>query len=89
MILAGHETTAGSVAWTLYALAKHPEIQTRLREEIKQVQNRVQARGDIEFTAADYEEMPYTVAIMKVGSSHDSICIIAEVLFRRAYDSIQ
>jgi len=65
MILAGHETTAGSVAWTLYALAKHPEIQTRLREEIKQVQNRVQARGDIEFTAADYEEMPYTVAIMK------------------------
>ncbi|PWN31095.1 cytochrome P450 [Jaminaea rosea] len=35
LILAGHETTSTSLTWTLWALATHPEIQTRLRDEIK------------------------------------------------------
>ncbi|KAF9500674.1 cytochrome P450 [Pleurotus eryngii] len=32
--MVGHETTAGSLNFTLLALARHPHIQTRLREEI-------------------------------------------------------
>ncbi|KAH8687403.1 cytochrome P450 [Tricladium varicosporioides] len=32
---AGHDTTATGVAWTLHLLSKHPEIQSRLRDEIK------------------------------------------------------
>lgn len=32
---AGHDTTATGVAWTLHLLCKHPNIQTRLREEIR------------------------------------------------------
>ncbi|RQM05686.1 hypothetical protein DH86_00003765, partial [Scytalidium sp. 3C] len=31
---AGHETTASALTWALYALTLHPEMQTRLREEI-------------------------------------------------------
>jgi cytochrome P450 len=34
--LSSHDTTATSVAWCLHLLAKHPEYQTRLREEIRE-----------------------------------------------------
>lgn len=35
--MVGHETTAGSVNFTLLQLARHPEVQRRLREEIQNV----------------------------------------------------
>ena len=35
MMAAGHETTSSALSWVLYLLAKHPEIQTRLRAEIR------------------------------------------------------
>ncbi|MCJ1248523.1 hypothetical protein MMC30_005741 [Trapelia coarctata] len=34
-LAAGHETTASASTWALLALSQHPEIQTRLREEIR------------------------------------------------------
>ncbi|KIO29615.1 hypothetical protein M407DRAFT_167529, partial [Tulasnella calospora MUT 4182] len=33
-VIAGHDTTSASTAWTLYALAKNPEIQRKLQEEL-------------------------------------------------------
>ena len=36
-IMVGHETTAGSLSFTLLELARNPEVQQRLREEIRQV----------------------------------------------------
>lgn len=32
---AGHETTASAFQWAVYALSKHPEMQTRLRKELQ------------------------------------------------------
>ncbi|EZF68425.1 hypothetical protein H105_08946 [Trichophyton soudanense CBS 452.61] len=32
---AGHETTAAARQWAIYSLCKHPEVQTRLREEVR------------------------------------------------------
>jgi len=35
-VMAGHDTTAYTIAWTLLCLAKHPEEQTKLRESLAQ-----------------------------------------------------
>lgn len=37
MILAGQETTASSMTWLLFYLAKHPELVERLREKLDEV----------------------------------------------------
>ena len=34
-LAAGHETTSSSIQWAVYLLALHPDIQTRLRNEIR------------------------------------------------------
>ncbi|KAF2857711.1 cytochrome P450 78A3 [Piedraia hortae CBS 480.64] len=34
-LAAGHETTATAMTWAIYLLCKHPQAQTRLREEIR------------------------------------------------------
>ena len=65
-ISAGHDTSAKSLAWYFYAIAKHPEAQARIREEIALV--RARATGD-EFTVADLNSMVYTLATLKVKFS--------------------
>lgn len=35
MFAAGHETTATAVCWTLYMLCKRPDVQDKLREEVR------------------------------------------------------
>ena len=37
LFLAGHETTANALTWTWYLLAQHPEVELRLRQELKSV----------------------------------------------------
>jgi cytochrome P450 len=37
LFLAGHETTANSLCWSLYLLSQHPEVEARLRGELDQV----------------------------------------------------
>ncbi|GGU97397.1 cytochrome P450 [Streptomyces albospinus] len=51
-LLAGHETTATSMAFTLHLLARHPEEQSRIRDEIRQV------LGEGTPTAADLDRLP-------------------------------
>jgi len=73
LLVAGHETTANSLSWVLYELAKHPHVQDKLRAEIRDMEARVHARGDDTFTTADLEAMPYTVAVMKEGLRFDPV----------------
>lgn len=37
LFMAGHETTAAALGWALYLLARHPEIQREVRQEVRQV----------------------------------------------------
>lgn len=56
-VLAGHDTTATTLAYTLWALGRHPEIQARVAAEIG-------ALGDRELVVDDVQELPYTVQVL-------------------------
>ncbi|KAG1824688.1 cytochrome P450 [Suillus subaureus] len=65
ILFAGHETTSNTISWALLELARWPEMQSRLRAEIWETEAAVHARGDVNFTVADFDAMPYTAAVMK------------------------
>ncbi|KAF7421223.1 hypothetical protein PC9H_011744 [Pleurotus ostreatus] len=64
IILAGHDTVASSLSWMLYELAKHPDDQKRIREEIRAL--RAQLPAEAAFTIADLDSLSYTNATIKV-----------------------
>ncbi len=61
LILAGHETTALALSWTLYLLSQHPEVEFPLLEELQQVLN---GRNP---TVADLPKLIYTEKMIKEG----------------------
>lgn len=65
-MIAGHETTANSASWTILELCKHQDMQTRLRNEIRETKRQMQERGEFEFTAKHFDDMPYLNAFVKV-----------------------
>jgi len=54
-------------------LAKHRDCQGKLRAEINETLAKVKARGDADFTANDFENMPYLVAFTKVRRDHSFV----------------
>jgi cytochrome P450 len=62
-MLAGHETTANTISWTLFELTRYPHLQDKLRAEIEE---KILEKGSDMLTEHDYESMPYLTAIMKV-----------------------
>ncbi|MFK0048552.1 cytochrome P450 [Streptomyces sp. NPDC090741] len=58
-LLAGHETTATSLAFSLHLLARHPEQQARAREEVSRV------LADRTPEAADLDRLPYLTQVLK------------------------
>lgn len=59
LFLAGHETTALTLAHTLFLLSKHPDVERRLHAEVSQV------LGDRAPTAADVKALPYLERVIK------------------------
>ena len=66
IMVGGHETTANSLSWTLFELTKHPDIQDKLRAEIRE---KIAEKGNSVFSGHDYENMPYLTAVVKVSRS--------------------
>lgn len=66
LTLAGHETTANTITWFLWELAKNPHFQEELRKEVLAIRHQMTARGDTELTIDDLDSMPYLQAGMKV-----------------------
>jgi cytochrome P450 len=53
IFLAGHETTANALTWTWYLLSQHPEVESRVHEEVDRV------LGGRRATVADLGELKY------------------------------
>lgn len=60
-LAAGHETTATAMTWATYMLARNPEIQSRLRAEIREKLPSVSANEAV--NSADIDRMPYLNAV--------------------------
>jgi cytochrome P450 len=57
LFLAGHETTANALSWTLYLLGQNPEARSRVEAEIDAL-GRVPSYDDL-------ERLPFTLAVLK------------------------
>ncbi|OBR15862.1 Cytochrome P450 [Colletotrichum higginsianum IMI 349063] len=60
-LAAGHETTASAMMWAIYCLCLHPDVQSRLRREVRDRLPAPGTPGDI--TALDIDHMPYLNAV--------------------------
>jgi cytochrome P450 len=58
-LMAGHETTAQALSWTLYLLARAPEWQARILEEFRQVV------GEGPVKASDIDKLVVTSQVLK------------------------
>lgn len=58
LFIAGHETTANALTFTFYLLAKHPEIQKKVFEEI------VQIESEADNIVERLQKMPYINAVL-------------------------
>ena len=59
IFLAGHETTANALSFSLWLLGKNPHAEETLRAELQQVLD-----GRVP-TAADFARLPYTLAVVR------------------------
>ncbi|KAI5478309.1 cytochrome P450, family 46, subfamily A (cholesterol 24(S)-hydroxylase) [Pseudohyphozyma bogoriensis] len=64
-ILAGHETTATSLTWLLWTLARHPEVQTKLRAEIREARAKALSEGKEEIDSDDLSSLEYLDAVTR------------------------
>ncbi|MFE3176323.1 cytochrome P450 [Amycolatopsis sp. NPDC059235] len=59
LLLAGHETTSSTLAWTWLMVGRHPEVGDRLCEEARRV------LGDRRATSDDLARLTYTTAVIE------------------------
>src|SRR5689334_6492388 len=62
LLLAGHETTANVLGWTLYLLGQHPEVDARVHVEVRSVLG-----GRKALDPADADRLPYTRCVITEG----------------------
>jgi cytochrome P450 len=60
LLVAGHETSANALAWGFYLLARYPEVQDKLVEEINR---ELLAGQEVEF--ADLPRLPYALQVVQ------------------------
>jgi cytochrome P450 len=59
LFTAGHDTVAAALTWTWYAIARHPDVQARLIQEVETV------LGEAPPNVDDVPRLPYTGMVVK------------------------
>lgn len=62
LTFAAMDTTSNALSLTLWRLAQHPEVQTKLRQEILDAQD---ARGGVDVAYDDLVALPYLDAVCR------------------------
>ncbi|KAJ4471511.1 cytochrome P450 [Lentinula aciculospora] len=65
LLFAGHETSGTTLTFALFELAHNPDFQSRLRKEIRSVDDKIAERGDTEISVQDLDSMPLLNALVK------------------------
>ncbi|KAH7248628.1 cytochrome P450 [Fusarium redolens] len=63
LLAAGHDTTGAAFTWGIYLLAKHPEVQDRLRHEIRQRLPPLTQANESPISSINIDSMPYLQAV--------------------------
>lgn len=58
LFVAGHETTGLTLAWALYLISQHPEVEARLLDELRPLSNQPPGANDL-------ARLPYTEMVIK------------------------
>jgi len=82
ILMAGHETTANSLAWAIYLISQYPHVEEKLLEELKIVLNGRPARyediSSLKYTRAIFEEAmrlyPPVPVLSRVALEEETIC---------------
>ena len=61
-ILTGHETLTSAVSWFIFHISKHPEIQERIKDELR---NNSITQTTIELTVESLEQLTYVDCVLK------------------------
>ena len=64
ILLAGRDTTACLLSWTFHLLTRHPDVLSRLREEVETI-----VGEDPDMTRDDFKRMPYLANVLKESKS--------------------
>ncbi|KAL0575665.1 hypothetical protein V5O48_006322, partial [Marasmius crinis-equi] len=77
MFVVGHESTASTLSWTLLTLSRHPEVQSRLREELREKERQIALEGRAQngLTADDLDALPYLNAVVKETLRYNSSAV--------------
>jgi cytochrome P450 len=66
MVIAGRDTTAQALSWTFYRLCIHPEVQVKVREEVRAAEGKMGAEARNSkggYTYAFLQQLRYTEAV--------------------------
>ncbi|KAL8277160.1 hypothetical protein RQP46_010488 [Phenoliferia psychrophenolica] len=64
-IIAGHETTSTALTWTLWTLARHPDVQDRLRKELRDARRKASEEGRTELESDELNSLKYLDAVCR------------------------
>lgn len=73
MLLAGHETSSTTLTWLLYRLSSEPQMQARLRAEVREARRAAIEKGREEPSMDELEALPYLDAVVVRPSSPPSL----------------
>ncbi|KAL6720989.1 hypothetical protein ACLMJK_000089 [Lecanora helva] len=62
-LAAGHETTASAFTWAVYLLAKHPQIQSNLRDQVRSQLPSLSKEPSSIVTSESFEKLSYLYAV--------------------------